>query len=87
MAHPYEHQTIGGMLLYTSHEVMLDDLISRRIQSGDVLSNANTIVLMGKTRIGNQIGRAICVAKHRGSACEDKILPFRITEHGFEFDA
>ena len=85
MAHPYDHQSIGGMLLYTSHEVMLDDLISRPIRSGDVLSNANTILMMGKTRDGNQMGRARYVAKHRGSACDETILPFRITERGLEF--
>ena len=87
MAHPYDHQAIGSMLLYTSHEVILDDLISRPIQSGDVLSNANTILLMGKTRTDGRMGRAIYVAKHRGSACEEAILPFQITEHGLEFDA
>lgn len=84
--HAYDHQDIGGMLLYTSHEVMLDDLIARPIQSGDVLSNANTVILMGKTRDGNKMGRALYVAKHRGSACEEQILPYRITESGFEFD-
>ena len=84
MAHPYDCRTIGGMLLYTSHEVMLDDLISRPIRSGDVLSNANTILLMGKTRIDNKMGRAIYVAKHRGSACEELILPFRIGNGGLE---
>jgi KaiC/GvpD/RAD55 family RecA-like ATPase len=84
--HAYDHQHIGGMLLYTSHEVMLDDLIARPIQSGDVLSNANTVILMGKTRDGNKMGRALYVAKHRGSACEEQILPYRITESGFEFD-
>ena len=84
MLHPYDHTTIGGMLLYTSHEVMLDDLITRPLQSGDVLSNANTILLMGKTRNGNQMGRAIYVAKHRGSACEETILPYRITQRGIE---
>ncbi len=83
MQHSYDHRMIGGMLLCTSHEVMLDDLISRPIQSGDALSNANTIILMGKTRSENQIGRAMCVAKHRGSACDDSIIPFRITERGF----
>ena len=87
MAHSYDHQAIGSMLLYTSHEVMLDDLISRPIQSGDVLSNANTILLMGKTRTDGRMGRAIYVAKHRGSACEEAILPFQITEHGLEFNA
>jgi KaiC/GvpD/RAD55 family RecA-like ATPase len=83
--HAYDYNQVGGMLLYTSHEVMLDDLIARPIQSGDVLSNANTVILMGKTRDGNSIGRAIYVAKHRGSACEESILPFVVTEHGIEF--
>ncbi len=83
---PYNHQDIGGMLLYTSHEVMLDDLISRPIQSGDVLSNANTIIMLGKTRDGNKIGRSMYVAKHRNSACEDSILPYQITERGIVFD-
>ncbi|MEQ9409570.1 MAG: ATPase domain-containing protein [Fuerstiella sp.] len=81
----YDHQKIGGMLLYTSHEVMLDDLITRPIQSGDVLSNANTIILMGKTREGGRIGKALHVAKHRGSACDDHILPYQITDRGIEF--
>ncbi len=82
--HAYDHQTVGGVLLYTSHEVMLDDLISRPIQSGDVLSNANTIILMGKTRDGNKIGRAMYVAKHRNSACGDEIMPYQITEEGIQ---
>jgi KaiC/GvpD/RAD55 family RecA-like ATPase len=86
MQHGYDHTAIGGMLLYTSHDVMLDDLISRPIQSGDVLSNANTIILMGKVRNGNTIGRALYVAKHRGSACDETILPFQITEKGPQFD-
>lgn len=85
--HAYDHQQLSGLLLYTSHEVMLEQLISRPIQSGDVLSNANTIILMGKTRDGNRLGRALYVAKHRGSACEELILPYHITEAGFEFDA
>lgn len=85
LRHSYDCNKIGGMLLYTSHEVMLDDLISRPIQSGDVLSNANTIILVGKIREGNRLGRALYVAKHRGSACEEQILPYQITEHGIQF--
>ena len=80
----YAHQDIGCLLLYTSHEVMLDDLITRPIESGDLLSNANTIILMGKTREGNRIGRALHVAKHRGSAHDESIVPFGITEQGLE---
>lgn len=83
--HAYDHASVGGLLLYTSHEVMIDDLIARPIQSGDVLSNANTIILMGKTRNGNRIGRALYVAKHRGSACQDMILPYTINDNGIEF--
>lgn len=80
----YDHRDIACLLLYTSHEVMLDDLITRPIESGDVLSNANTIILMGKTRDGNQMGRALHVAKHRGSACDDGIVPYEITDQGIE---
>ncbi|MCC9657105.1 RAD55 family ATPase [Rhodopirellula halodulae] len=81
-SHAYDHHDIGGLLLATSHEVMLDDLIARPIQSGDVLSNANTIILMGKTRDGNKMGRALCIAKHRGSACDESIVPYTISEAG-----
>jgi len=71
-------------MLCTSHENMLDDLISRPIESGDVLSNANTIILMGKIREGTRIGRALHIAKHRGSACDDAIRPYEVTASGIE---
>ena len=82
--HQYENRDIACLLLYTSHEVMLDELISRPIESGDLLSNANTIILMGKTREGNKIGRALHVAKHRGSACDESIAPYTINDHGIQ---
>ena len=81
-SHAYDHNQIGCLLLYTSHEVMLDDLITRPIQSGDVLSNANTIIYLGKTREGRRMGRAMYVAKHRGSASNESIVPFEITDQG-----
>ncbi len=80
--HAYNCDTLGCLLMATSHEVMLDDLISRPIQSGDVLSNANTIILMGKIREGNKMSRALYIAKHRGSACDESIMPFVIEEAG-----
>lgn len=85
--HAYDHESIGCLLMYTSHEVMLDDLLTRRIESGDVLSNANTIIYMGKTREGNRMGRALHVAKHRGSACDESIVPFTITEAGLTLES
>ncbi|TWU16337.1 RAD55 family ATPase [Allorhodopirellula heiligendammensis] len=78
----YSRDDLGCLLMATSHEVMLDDLISRPIQSGDVLSNANTIILMGKVRDGNRVSRALYVAKHRGSACDESIVPYVIEESG-----
>lgn len=82
LQHAYDHRDLTAMLLYTSHEVMLDDLISRPIESGDELSNANTIIFMGKIRDGLRMRRALYVAKHRGSACEESIVPYEITEQG-----
>lgn len=82
--HAYDHQDLSCTLLYTSHEVMLDDLLVRPIQSGDVLSNANTIILMGKVKEGLKMTRALHVAKHRGSACDDAIVPYTITESGLQ---
>ncbi len=82
MQHAYDHCQLTCLLSYTSHEVMLDDLVSRPIESGDELSNANTIILMGKIRDGLKMRRALYVAKHRGSACEDTIVPYEITERG-----
>jgi KaiC/GvpD/RAD55 family RecA-like ATPase len=82
--HPYDPAEIGCLLLATSHETMLDALLGRPIETGDLLSNANTIVLMGKVREGSRMTRALHVAKHRGSACDDSIVPFEIGERGIE---
>lgn len=82
MEHVYDESKIACLLLYTCHEMMLDEMIERRIDSGDVLSNANTIILMGKFREGMKMGRALCVAKHRGSAADELIVPFEIHEDG-----
>ena len=83
--HAWDQAEVGCLLLYTSHEVMIDDLLERPIESGDLLSNANTVILMGKTRRGDTIGRALCIAKHRGSASDESIVPYTITDEGLVF--
>jgi len=80
LAYPVEQ--VSCLLLYTSAEVLLDDLLARPLEQGDVLSNANTIIYMGKVRDGQRMGRALHVAKHRGSAASDDIVPYTIGEHG-----
>lgn len=81
-AHAYDASRLSALVLYTTHEVMLDDLIGRPLESGDLLSNANTIICMGKVRENRRLSRALYVAKHRGSACQDDIVPFEITDAG-----
>jgi KaiC/GvpD/RAD55 family RecA-like ATPase len=78
----YEPDAVGCLLLVTSRETMLEDLISRSLDEGDVLSGANTVILLGKIRDGTRMGRALYVAKHRGSACTDEIVPFAIGDAG-----
>ncbi len=85
MQHAYDHQKLATMLMYTSHEVRLDDLIDRPLESGDELCNANTIILMGKVREGNRMRRALHIAKHRGSAADDGIIPYEIGDQGLVF--
>jgi KaiC/GvpD/RAD55 family RecA-like ATPase len=81
-SHLYAPSQIGCVLLATSAETMLDDLISRPLDEGDAISNANTLIYMGKVRDGLTIGRALYIAKHRGSPCSESIAPYEITDRG-----
>ena len=74
------------MYLYTTPHVLLDDLMAQPIGEGDIFSNANTIILMGRVREQGRFGRALYVAKHRGSRCSDEVRPYRITDEGLVFD-
>ena len=83
-AHDYDSEGVGSLLLYTSHETMLNEMIERPLDEGDALSNANTLIYMGKIREGNRVNRAIYVAKHRGSQCSDEIIPYEINDAGLQ---
>jgi KaiC/GvpD/RAD55 family RecA-like ATPase len=87
LAHRYDHQALGCLYLYTTPHVLLDDLMAQPIGEGDIFSNANTIILMGRTRQDGRMGRALYVAKHRGSYCSDEIVPYRLTDRGLIFGA
>jgi len=80
--HSYDSAHIGCMLLSTSHDAMLDELISRPLDEGDVLANANTLIYLGKIRDGQRLRGALYIAKHRGSACSDEIHPYIIDDQG-----
>jgi KaiC/GvpD/RAD55 family RecA-like ATPase len=82
----YDPGGIGCMLLMTAHETSLDALLERPLDEGGVLANANTVIHLGKIRDGTRFRRAMYVAKHRGSACTDEIIPFRIDASGLRLE-
>ena len=49
-----------------------------------MLANANTVIQLGKIMEGGKIRRALHIAKHRGSAASDDIVPFEITDRGLQ---
>lgn len=82
----YDQRSVGCLYLYTTPHVMLDDLIANPITEGDIFANANTIIYLGRVRAADgSLGRALHVAKHRGSACDDGVHPYRINAGGLEF--
>ena len=83
-AHRYDHAGVTTVLLVTTEETQLEHLIARKVAAGDIGAVANTIVVMGSERVGNRLGRFLCVVKHRGSAKSDDIAEYRMTERGLE---
>ncbi len=78
----YDAGANSCLLLYTSHEALLDDMIARPLDEGGALANANTLIYLGKIRDGNRVSRGLYIAKHRGSACDDRIATFDIDDSG-----
>jgi len=82
--HSYPTSEIGCVLLQTSKESMLDQLISKPLDEGDLLSGANTVICMGKLLDGTKISRALYIAKHRGSRATEDIIPYTINDQGIQ---
>ena len=83
-AHRYDHGQITTLLMVTTEETRLDDLLARKVATGDIGATASTIIVMGSERAGTRLARMLCVVKHRGSAMSDEIAEYRITERGLE---
>lgn len=81
----FNHIESSAVVLVTTRETMLDQLITRSMAAGDLSAGANTVILMGRVLEGSKMGRGLYIAKHRGSACEDNIMPFQITSEGLKF--
>jgi KaiC/GvpD/RAD55 family RecA-like ATPase len=85
LAHRYQSESIGSVALVTTPEVTLNDLLERQIGQGNLFATANTVILVGRVRESNRFGRALCIVKHRGSACSEEILPFEIGDRAITF--
>jgi hypothetical protein len=83
-AHRYDHARITTLLLVTTEETRLEDLLARKVATGDIGATANTIIAMGSERVGSRLARMLCVIKHRGSAMSDEIAEYRIGPAGLE---
>ena len=78
----YDHKKPAGMVLVTTRETMLDQLMQRPLADGDLVAGANTLILMGRILESGRMKRALYIAKHRGSACDDNIRIFEINDRG-----
>ncbi len=84
-SHRYDHGRITTLLLVTTEETRLEDLLGRKVATGDLGATANTVLVMGSERVGSRLARLLAVVKHRGSAMTDEIVEYRVTERGLEF--
>jgi hypothetical protein len=81
-AHRYDHAAIATLLLVTTEETRMEDLLARKVATGDIGATANTILVMGSERVGHRLTRMLAVVKHRGSAMSDEIVEYRIGAAG-----
>ena len=80
--HLYNAKEIGCAVLYTSKDTLLETMIERSFEEGDLFAAANTIIYLGKVRDGLKFRRAIYFSKHRGSVCPDEIMFYEINDKG-----
>lgn len=83
--HPYDHEQAAAVVLVTTNESMLDQLMTRPLSDGDLAAGANTVILMGRILSEGKMQRGLYIAKHRGSQADDRILPFQINDQGLQF--
>jgi len=82
--HRYDHRGVTTLLLVTTEETRLEDLLARKVATGDIGATANTIIVLGSERVGSRLARMLCVVKHRGSAMSDEIVEYRVGPGGLE---
>ncbi len=84
-SHPYDHQQAAAIALVTTRQTMLEQLITEPLADGDLAAGANTVLLLGRQLQEGQMGRALYIAKHRGSYADHRLIPFSIDQAGLQF--
>lgn len=80
--HAFDHQRAIAVALVTTNDSMLEQLMTRPLADGDLAAGANTVILLGRVLESGRMGRALLIAKHRGSPASDQVIPFRIEDSG-----
>ncbi|MCA9132335.1 MAG: recombinase RecA, partial [Planctomycetales bacterium] len=83
--HAYDHKQAAGIVLVTTKQLMLDQLMTEPLSDGDLAAGANTVILLGRVLQAGQMQRGLYVAKHRGSYAAEHVLPFGINDQGLCF--
>ncbi len=85
MKHEYDHTQSAAMVLLTTRQSMLEQLMTAPLANGDLAAGANTVIFLGRILSENTMQRAMYIAKHRGSYAHQHIMPFNITDNGLAF--
>lgn len=82
MQRAYDHTASAAMVLVTTKQSMLEQLMTDPLADGDLAAGANTVIFLGRVLSEQRMHRALYIAKHRGSYADQHILPFDITDSG-----
>ena len=80
----YDHREAAAVVLVTTKQSMLEQLMTQPLADGDLAAGANTIILMGRTLTDGKMSRGLYIAKHRGSFADDRIISFEIDDRGLK---
>ena len=81
-AHAYPSAQAAAVVLLTTRQSLLPQLMAEPLASGDLAAGANTVLLLGRMMKDDGMHRGMYIAKHRGSYAASHIIPFDIAEQG-----
>lgn len=85
MEHAYDHQGAAAVVLLTTRQSLLEQLIAEPLANGDLAAGANTVILLGRMLQSGHLHRGLYIAKHRGSYAHQYIMPFELSDQGVQF--